>query len=101
MECTIIIDVGTSSLKSIIYSLNGTLIHEQSQEYHTVITGGDNVEQAPETWHGALLSTLRDTAEYVRKRFKYKCNYRNISKGICDSGGYRRAAIVQCHYVAG
>ncbi|MCI1996391.1 MAG: FGGY family carbohydrate kinase [Clostridium luticellarii] len=68
MECTIIIDVGTSSLKSIIYSLNGTLIHEQSQEYHTVITGGDNVEQAPETWHGALLSTLRDTAEYVKEK---------------------------------
>lgn len=67
MEYAIIIDVGTSSLRSIVYSLKGQFIHEESKEYHTVITNGNEVEQDPESWHNALVFTLMNTAQYVNK----------------------------------
>lgn len=76
MEYIIIIDVGTSSLRSIVYNLKGKIIHEEAKEYHTVITNGNNVEQDPETWHDALVFALMNTARYVEGN---KLNIRAIA----------------------
>lgn len=67
MKYIIIIDVGTSSLKSMVYDLKGKLMHDEFKEYHTVVTNGNNVEQDPTSWKDALVYTLGNIGEYIKE----------------------------------
>ena len=66
MDHILIIDVGTSSLKAMLYDQAGRLLHRASQEYHSQFFGNHYVEQDPLTWKGALLSTLKESGKFMQ-----------------------------------
>ncbi len=62
----IITDVGTQSLRSIIFDSKGKEIFS-SQEGYTAIYNDLEVEQDPRTWKQSLTTTLTAVGEYVSK----------------------------------
>lgn len=66
MEHILIIDVGTSSLKAMLYTSEGILLNRAAQEYHSEFSGNSYVEQNPATWREALLFSLKQSGEYIR-----------------------------------
>ena len=68
MEHILVIDVGTSSLKAMLYDRGGKLLHRASQEYHSEFTGNNYVEQSSFTWKSALLASLKQTGEFLNAR---------------------------------
>ncbi|QCX34100.1 carbohydrate kinase [Caloramator sp. E03] len=65
MNCVITIDVGTSSLKSTVYTLSGKSLYGSASEYQPVFLKNNYAEQSPETWKNALIQTLNDISKYV------------------------------------
>lgn len=61
------LDVGTSSMRTIVFSLAGTVLHQTSYEYHTVFPKPSYVEQDPLTWRAAAVETLSGAATYLLK----------------------------------
>lgn len=69
MENILVIDVGTSSLKAMLYTRAGHLLHRASQEYQSEFGRKPYyVEQDPETWKSALVHTLADTGAHVKTK---------------------------------
>ena len=68
MEHILVIDVGTSSLKAMLYDRRGTLLHRASHEYHSEFTENNHVEQSSLTWKSALLFGLKETGEFLQTR---------------------------------
>jgi xylulokinase/glycerol kinase len=66
MEHILVIDVGTSNLKAMLYDRCGKLLHRASQEYHSEFTANNHVEQSPSTWKSALLFSLKKTGEFLK-----------------------------------
>ena len=66
MEHILVIDVGTSSLKAIVYDSTGRMLNRASEEYHAEFLADGRVEQDPLTWQHALLTTLKQTGEWLR-----------------------------------
>lgn len=66
MEHILIVDVGTSSLKGMVYDIAGKLLHRASQEYHSHFFGNHYVEQDALTWKTALVSALKQSGEFVK-----------------------------------
>lgn len=65
MGFIITIDVGTSSLRSIIYDFEGKPYFKSQREYTSIFGTNRQVEQDPLTWKNALFETLRDCGDYV------------------------------------
>lgn len=65
MKNILVIDVGTSSLKAMLYDTAGKLLHRVGQEYHSEFIQQNYVEQHPSTWAKALQYTLQRTGEFV------------------------------------
>lgn len=66
MENILVIDVGTSSLKAMVYTRAGHLLHRASQQYQSEFGRKPAyVEQDPQTWKSALFSTLEDVGSHV------------------------------------
>ena len=63
-----VIDVGTSSLKTMLYNRQGQLLHRASKEYHSEFGGDNYVEQNPVTWKDALAITLKQSGEFVSEK---------------------------------
>ncbi len=68
MEHILVVDVGTSSLKAMLYDRAGKLLNRASQEYHSEFTENNYVEQSSFTWKSALLSSLKQTGEFLNAR---------------------------------
>jgi len=68
MEHILVVDVGTSSLKAMLYDRAGTLLHRASQEYHSEFTANNYVEQDPLTWKNALLASLKQSGEFLKRK---------------------------------
>ncbi|OPY06699.1 MAG: Glycerol kinase [Syntrophaceae bacterium PtaB.Bin095] len=66
MNSVIVIDVGTSSLRSSVVGIDGTVRYSSSRSYSPLFLGGDTVEQDPLTWKAALFETLAEAAGYAR-----------------------------------
>ena len=65
MENILVLDVGTSSLKAMLYNEAGRLLNRASYEYHSNFFSSSYVEQNPHSWHDALVSTLKESAEFI------------------------------------
>jgi xylulokinase/glycerol kinase len=68
MEHILVVDVGTSSLKAMLYDRAGKLLNRASEEYHSEFTGNNYVEQSSFTWKSALLATLKQTGEFLNAK---------------------------------
>ena len=66
MEHILVIDVGTSSLKTMLYTSAGRLLNRASKEYHSEFYANHYVEQNPDTWKEALLATLKQSSEFIK-----------------------------------
>lgn len=65
MQHILVLDVGTSSLKAMLYTGDGRLLNRASQEYHSEFSANSYVEQNPRTWYDALYATLKQSAAYI------------------------------------
>ena len=63
----IALDVGTSSMRAVLYNEKGELLHSVGSEYHTIFPQPSHVEQDPATWAKAARVTLSGVADYVRQ----------------------------------
>ncbi|MCK9252351.1 MAG: carbohydrate kinase [Clostridiaceae bacterium] len=68
MVYVIALDVGTSSMRAVLYNEQGALMHAVSREYHTVFPKPSHVEQDPKTWSQTAEETLSGVAEYAKSR---------------------------------
>jgi len=66
MEHILVVDVGTSSLKTMLYNCQGALLCRRAFEYQPEFRGNGLVEQAPATWDAALQSTLKEAGNFAR-----------------------------------
>ncbi len=66
MERILVVDVGTSSLKAMLYESSGKLLLRASQEYHSEVFHNNQVEQKPSSWQEALLHTFKEIACYIQ-----------------------------------
>jgi glycerol kinase len=66
VEHILVIDVGTSSLKAIVYDNAGRMLNRAAREYHSEFLADGRVEQDPITWQQALLATLKETGEWLQ-----------------------------------
>ena len=65
MEHILVVDVGTSSLKAMLYDRTGKLLNRASEEYHSEFSANNYVEQGSFTWKSALRATLKRTGEFL------------------------------------
>lgn len=63
-----VIDVGTSSLKAMLYNREGHMLHRASKEYHSEFGSNNYVEQNPLTWKEALYYTLTQTSKFKKEK---------------------------------
>jgi xylulokinase/glycerol kinase len=66
LNCIIVIDVGTLSLRSSVVGIDGTMRYSSSRSCSPLFLEGDAVEQDPLTWRTALFETLAEAAGYAR-----------------------------------
>lgn len=57
------VDIGTSSCKTVLFSLDGRAVSSASEEYGTKYGAGSRVEQNPEDWWSAACHTIRKILE--------------------------------------
>ncbi|WP_027938704.1 FGGY-family carbohydrate kinase [Anaeroarcus burkinensis] len=67
MEHILVLDVGTSSLKGMVYRTDGRLFHRASKEYHSVFFPNQQVEQDPASWLDALVHVLKENVAYIKE----------------------------------
>lgn len=60
MECLIGIDVGTTSVKAVLITLDGERLAERSDRYPTRRTADGGAEQDPQDWWRLVLAALQD-----------------------------------------
>ncbi len=65
-ECIVIIDVGTQSLRSILYNKKAEMVFISQKPYSPILKGIE-VEQDPRTWKDNLLFTLKEVSLYANK----------------------------------
>lgn len=58
------LDVGTSSMRAIVYDENGQKKAEKYHEYHAEFPAPGYVEQNPDTWKEAAIDCLKSISEY-------------------------------------
>lgn len=63
-----VIDVGTSSLKAMLYNKSGQMLYRATKEYHSEFGGNNYVEQNPLTWKEALTYTLKETSKFKKEK---------------------------------
>jgi len=68
MEYIITIDVGTMSMRAIVYDIEGSSLFTSSYEYHAIFLPESQVEQDPYDWKKALEFTLGETAKFVQSK---------------------------------
>ena len=59
------VDVGTMSIRAILYAIDGTLVHETAYEYSARYQPPGLVEQDPADWRDGLFTVLTGASAYV------------------------------------
>jgi sugar (pentulose or hexulose) kinase len=85
LNSIIVIDVGTSSLRSSVVGVDGTMRYSSSRACSPLFLEGDAVEQDPLTWRTALFETLADAAGYARS-----AGYRVLALSVAS----QRASVI-------
>ena len=67
MTFIITLDIGTSSLRAIIYDSKGRYYFSSQKEYHTEFIYPAMVEQNPDDWYNAAIDTLTEAAAFAAK----------------------------------
>lgn len=65
MTSILTIDVGTMSIRAIVYTTDGRILSETSHEYHANFRPPGLVEQNPSDWRVGLLTVLSGAGAYV------------------------------------
>ena len=65
MPHIVALDIGTSSMRAVLYDSTGVLLHACGFEYHTTFPQPSYVEQNPESWLEAAVTVLRRMSEYL------------------------------------
>ena len=65
MTSILTIDVGTMSIRAIVYSTDGRILSETSYEYSASFRPPGLVEQSPADWRVGLLTVLSGAGAYV------------------------------------
>jgi len=68
MVYVIALDIGTSSMRAVLFNEQGQVLHASGKEYHTVFPQPSYVEQDPADWTDAARQTLSGIAEYIRDK---------------------------------
>ncbi len=68
MRTSIILDVGTSGMKACLYNEGGSLLFTASSEYEASFTPPSLVEQNPNDWLDAMISTLKELGDYLKAK---------------------------------
>lgn len=66
MKHIIALDIGTSSMRAILYGEDGSVVKSFGQEYHTTFPQPGHVEQAPETWKDTAVNVLSQMSEHLK-----------------------------------
>ncbi len=66
MKYIITIDIGTMSMRAIVYDTTGKSYFSSCYEYSAIFTPPSLVEQDPEDWRKALLHTMTEAGNYVK-----------------------------------
>lgn len=66
MKNILVIDVGTSSMRGVLFDEAGKVIHVVQKKYQTLYTSPILVEEEPAVWRATLLGILKDQAEYTK-----------------------------------
>ncbi len=64
---TIALDIGTSSMRAILFKSDGSILSTASSEYHTFFPEPSYVEQEPKTWALAASDVLSRVAAYMEE----------------------------------
>lgn len=62
----IVVDIGTQSLRSILFDQSGEMLFTSQKPYSPIFKGIE-VEQDPRSWKDALTSTLTEVSAYAKK----------------------------------
>ncbi len=65
MKTIIALDIGTSSMRTVVFDLQGRGLHQTSSEYHTIFPRPSYVEQEPGTWLDAAVATLKGASDFL------------------------------------
>ncbi len=74
---SIVVDVGTQSLRGIIFNKKGDIIHTAQNAYQPIFKGA-HVEQDPRTWKDTLIQTLQENAAYIKEN-KLEIDYMSVT----------------------
>lgn len=66
MKGIITVDVGTTSMRAILYDADGRIEHIHQRENEPDFFTDGRVEQAPQAWAGILAESLKACADYAR-----------------------------------
>lgn len=67
MKYIITLDIGTSSMRAILYGENGTVVCSSGYEYHSEYPKASYVEQNPVTWQKAAWKTLGEVGACMKQ----------------------------------
>lgn len=68
MKTIIAVDIGTQSLRSVVFDERGTMLFSASHDYSPVFYPGNGAEQDPQTWEDALYDTLSSVGAYLAQQ---------------------------------
>lgn len=68
MTHILVIDVGTSSMRGILFDEDGRILHVLQRKYQVSFLSDTMAEQDPRDWEDALFAILRDHTAYLGKR---------------------------------
>lgn len=71
MKKIIALDIGTSSMRAILYGETGQIYHTSQVEYHSAYFEDGLVEQDPSTWYNASIHVLKEIAKFLKEN-EYK-----------------------------
>jgi glycerol kinase len=62
----LIVDVGTSSMRGILYDETGTKLYKSQQKYFPIYMNNGWVEQDPNDWKDALIKIINEIVEKTK-----------------------------------
>lgn len=67
MNTILVIDVGTSSMRGVLFDEAGKVIHVVQKKYQTLYMSPILVEEEPAVWRATLMGILKEQARYCRE----------------------------------
>ena len=67
MSHILVVDVGTSSMRGVLFNADGQILHTLQRKYRVSYLSDSMAEQDPRDWEDALFTILRDQSLYARE----------------------------------